>query len=735
MRPIYQPSTDLIYSPFPLAELMEIANAVGYPDIKYITTATLSPERALYHCCLNGIQTRLKLSEFDERKRGQQIAVIAAQIYEYAKPKFKQALDNQAPSLVQKKQALHDYVLRLEQVQQGSSWDSTAFAHKWKSRFSRPRWQLKAIETYQIVSERIAVGEYIPSPEWNALQVTRCWGERNLEYKHYRDIGRQLVDEYFAQYIPLENQLTRYPTYMRKSAVFFGAIGSGKTHLAKRYLAEIPEPERFDRVYHDADCLKYALAIQAINDGKIETYTGPEVQNESSNALYEGSRKRYYRAITKGRAPNVLLTSTVANELEINELLEGGGSIKIFHISVSLEVAVSSNAARAKALGRKAGDDHVGWSSQAAASSLLDLFDYAKAKIIVHVYEREKGKDFSLVATIDCRNLTANVYDMHGFIRAGERADIGNDSKEKSQSIFKTLFSNGFTLNWINDQEILYIIKPDYTFQKFADVRCPEALRELINMEKTMSEWMINENDPARLEIVRRAVALGITGAVDRASHTLGSITLADGKIVNAHVIHAVDPVITDGSEVVMINRKNEPGKGKPALPGGWIDPSKGGVESAVQGAAREALEEAFADREKGDSAFLGEGHLIGTRNMNRPFDVRVATKDLPSYGIKKDDVFMVSTQAVRFDVPGLANTNLKAGDDATPGSARRVAISSLTRDYIGIPDHFDMIVAACPECFRNVGRSHLPADHKPRDAESLGNLGPGNSGAFPDRR
>ena len=58
----------------------------------------------------------------------------------------------------------------------------------------------------------------------------------------------------------------------------------------------------------------------------------------------------------------------------------------------------------------------------------------------------------------------------------------------------------------------------------------------------------------------------------------------------------------------------------------------------------------------------------------------------------------MVSTQAVRFDVPDLADITLNAGDDALPGSARRVRIDSLTRDSVAIPDHFDMIGAAFPK-------------------------------------
>ena len=212
-----------------------------------------------------------------------------------------------------------------------------------------------------------------------------------------------------------------------------------------------------------------------------------------------------------------------------------------------------------------------------------------------------------------------------------------------------------------------------------------------------MVDWTIDKSDPARLEIVERAKTLGITGTPDKAAHGLGSITLADGKVVQAHVVHAVDPIITDGHEVVLINRKNAPGKGKPALPGGFLDPTKGGgVESAVQAAAREAMEEVGTKLDDVPSV------LIGKRNMDRPFDVRLAQNNglERAYGIKEGDVFMVSTQAVRFDVVDLGDMTLIAGDDAEPGSARRVPVKVLTPESLGIPDHFDMIAAAFPEYF-----------------------------------
>lgn len=203
-------------------------------------------------------------------------------------------------------------------------------------------------------------------------------------------------------------------------------------------------------------------------------------------------------------------------------------------------------------------------------------------------------------------------------------------------------------------------------------------------------DWVLTAAD--RAEIVRRAVALGIVGTPDKPAHALGWLE-RDGARLAAHVVHAVDAVITDGVSVVLIDRKNPPSQGMPALPGGFLDPAGGGAENALQAAAREALEEA--------GIVLSGGVLIGTRNLRRPNDIRIAWNDLPGYGIRQGEAFMVSTQAVRFDVPDLAATRLRAGDDALPGSARRVALAGLRPEMLGVRDHYDMIVAALAQPHR----------------------------------
>lgn len=200
--------------------------------------------------------------------------------------------------------------------------------------------------------------------------------------------------------------------------------------------------------------------------------------------------------------------------------------------------------------------------------------------------------------------------------------------------------------------------------------------------------WMLSSNDPARDEISRRAKELGIISTPDKAAHALGTVALLDGRVVNTHVIHAVDAIITDGTSVLMITRKNEPSKGMPALPGGFMDPVAGKVESLATAAMREALEETGV-------TVQGKGKPVGERNFDRPYDVRICRGNglYEKYGIADGDLFMVSTQGIRFDVDNLQDIPLHAADDAE--DAYTVPIEQVTEDFVGVPDHAHMVQQA----------------------------------------
>jgi hypothetical protein len=173
-----------------------------------------------------------------------------------------------------------------------------------------------------------------------------------------------------------------------------------------------------------------------------------------------------------------------------------------------------------------------------------------------------------------------------------------------------------------------------------------------------------------------------------RPAEYLGPITLPDGQTVQLCLRHAADAILLDDlGQTILITRLNNPGIGKLAIPGGFID----GAESAEAAARREAVEET------GISPQLLAGAktmAVMKRLYNRPGDIRIAWNNLPGTNIKKGDVMMVPTQGVCLKLPGdFTQIPLRAGDDA--GSVQVAKISDLTPAQFGISDHLPMLHAA----------------------------------------
>lgn len=199
-------------------------------------------------------------------------------------------------------------------------------------------------------------------------------------------------------------------------------------------------------------------------------------------------------------------------------------------------------------------------------------------------------------------------------------------------------------------------------------------------------------------EIARRAQAGSFgAGQPGQVVNPLGSITMPDGKRVSVYLRHAVDPVLLDDiGQVVLITRRNNPGAGLEALPGGFIDPkrnSEGGfvVEQAATAALREAMEETGIGK---DILSVAKITAVGTRAYNRPFDIREAWRDIPDTPIKKGDLFAVSTQVFCVRIKGdLSTIALQANDDATKVHVEKV--TALRPEQFAVPDHLPMILQA----------------------------------------
>jgi 8-oxo-dGTP pyrophosphatase MutT (NUDIX family) len=163
----------------------------------------------------------------------------------------------------------------------------------------------------------------------------------------------------------------------------------------------------------------------------------------------------------------------------------------------------------------------------------------------------------------------------------------------------------------------------------------------------------------------------------DTPSEYLGKVLLDNGELRNAWVIHAADAVATDGNSVLVIDRKEDPGQGKAAIPGGFIDPiaEEHRTETSKEAAIREAREEAGIDL----AEHATRSWPIGERRVAESGPVRQAYNDAlaPRYGLKKGDLFVNSCAYVGFEVPNLQGLTLTAGTDAenprpiTPGSLK----------------------------------------------------------------
>ncbi|MCB5943911.1 NUDIX hydrolase [Acidocella sp. KAb 2-4] len=199
--------------------------------------------------------------------------------------------------------------------------------------------------------------------------------------------------------------------------------------------------------------------------------------------------------------------------------------------------------------------------------------------------------------------------------------------------------------------------------------------------------------DPAlKAEIAARCRAGQFGDDPAQAVHELGSLTLPDGTTRRAHLRHAADAVLLDDhGQVALITRLHNPGRGKLAVPGGFIDEVNGKVESSRAAALREAVEETGIA-----PALLAQAEIrqIGHRLFDRPFDIRCAWNNMPGTDIRQGEFFTVSTLGFRVKLRGdLREMDLQAGDDA--GAVRVLPIAALRREDFAVPDHLDMILAA----------------------------------------
>jgi ADP-ribose pyrophosphatase YjhB (NUDIX family) len=196
--------------------------------------------------------------------------------------------------------------------------------------------------------------------------------------------------------------------------------------------------------------------------------------------------------------------------------------------------------------------------------------------------------------------------------------------------------------------------------------------------------------DPAlQARIIALVVAGDFGDAPDAVAHDMGLVEMPDGTMLRCFARHAADPILLDeAGQVVLITRMHEPGVGKLALPGGFMDDVGGVLEDGKTAALREAVEETGVS-----AALLAQCEVfaVGKRRYDRPFDIRRAWNDIVGTAIKQGELFTVSTQGFCVKIPGdLRNVALAAGDDAA--AVRVMRVDELRADRFAVPDHLEMI-------------------------------------------
>ena len=457
MRPIPPYSTDLLYKEdYKEDDLIALGNALGVGDLKVITTTTLNPERLLYHACLTAIQTYVKLEQLDESGRAVEIADLADTLYAAIKKPYLEKIVETKDNMLKKEHEVINFSAELDKSENKIPWDSVRFNNTWNTSDYPQRWQKKAIESYRAVRARVESGEYKLRGHETIGDLVAEWGRLNVHYKHYRDAARSLIEEHIQHDLPPEKLLTMHHTNDRTMTMFLGGMGSGKSEMSQHYIANRPEEKRNDFALHNADCLKLALYRSAKKDGKIpadHAYKGEEIQAESSNALYEATRKRGFLARQKFHAPDVVLNSIVLGSFEVMEGISSGGTIVAHHIHMPTQEGIEEAEKRALTEGRAPSAADVKWSTTASAKSLLLLTEpaYKSINLTVHLYERHTGKAPQYYGSIDASKKIFYVQNLDALAELSQSI-FEKKSKEKSlEHLLNAYTSAGFTVALVRE--------------------------------------------------------------------------------------------------------------------------------------------------------------------------------------------------------------------------------------------------------------------------------------------
>lgn len=413
-------STDLAYSIFPLEDVEEAHRAYGAPNINFVTKTCLHPLRRLYLSCTAEALGRIKHSSVDEYEEGRWVAKTSNALYNASKERYLNRLIEEEPMLIAHRAQVIHFMNRLE-GEEAIPWNVAAFDKRWpRDEFSH-EWQQEAVRIYRVIRQRMDDGLYTPSEGWNCFKAARFLTERYADYYHYRDIARQCAVESIHSSYSDKELYRDVPTQYRISYIISGGMGCGKSRLTEEiYRFYSPEFQE-NLILQDADYAKLALMESALKEGKIADYETSQAHNESSIAVFENTIQRHRKARITGRAPHMLINSTIAGRFEIEEGLTGGGSVIIHHISIDPKHAYESTQRRADHIARHPSKEDVYDSCKNSAQNIESVFNYIDRKITLNLWERDE-KSRCPIGVIDMMTHEGLITDTDAFLRIAERA-------------------------------------------------------------------------------------------------------------------------------------------------------------------------------------------------------------------------------------------------------------------------------------------------------------------------
>lgn len=417
--PSFSPSnTDVLYSAHSPTVLEELDRALGHDQIYFVTVACLTPERLFLHACLNTVVCHLAVHESDEMKRAAEIAHITDTMYRELLPAFKEKIaTSEARARLETRSKDADAFLTTFLAKADlETWNAESFHNLAHTDRYAQRWKQKTLESYARIRSRVESGDYVPSDHWDTARATSEWVQMNLEYKHYRDIGRTLTESYMESHFPLEERITYHPARERETIFFVGGMGSGKTEMTKHYLAGLPANQQHDLMLRDNDVIKAILFQHAKEDGKLSataTYDGRETHRESSNVLYESYLKLGYYLHNQFEGPHVVRNSIALDPEYIEQGLTFGGKVTIHHIHMQPKDAIEETRIRAEQIGRMPKPEETESSILHSARRLDVIADdhFKGSDIVLHLYAREQGKAPQHYATLDRKNGRLEILD------------------------------------------------------------------------------------------------------------------------------------------------------------------------------------------------------------------------------------------------------------------------------------------------------------------------------------